>query len=74
MRIKPTFSFVLLLAALIFSNQNAATVDVKFLTWKCTTSLALASFTTLTAGLIGGWAVSSTGNSVILNRHEKSRL
>jgi uncharacterized integral membrane protein len=59
MKIKLCLGLALLLAALVFSIQNSAVVDVKFLAWKFTTSLALVIFATLGAGLIGGWAVSS---------------
>jgi len=58
MKIKFAFGLLLLVTALIFSLQNAAVVDVKFLTWRFTTSLALVFFVTLAVGLIGGWAVS----------------
>jgi len=51
---------MLLLAALVLSIQNAAIVDVNFFTWKFTASLALVAFATPAAGLIGGWAISST--------------
>ena len=34
----------MLLAALVFSVQNAGAVDVKFLAWKFSTSLALVIF------------------------------
>lgn len=50
---------VLLLAALVFSVQNADAVEVKFLAWKFSTSLALVIFGGLAAGLIGGWAITS---------------
>jgi len=50
---------VVLLAALVFSFQNATDVDVKFLVWTFSTSLALVVFATLGAGLIAGWAISS---------------
>ncbi len=59
MRIKLVFGLVLLIATLLFSIQNSAVVDVKFLAWKFTTSLALVIFATLTAGLIAGWTISS---------------
>jgi len=60
MKIKLYLGLLLLLVALVFSIQNASSVDVKFLVWKFTTSLALVIFAALAAGLIGGWAVSST--------------
>lgn len=40
MNIKLILGGVLLLAALVFSVQNAGVVDVKFLGWKFSTSLA----------------------------------
>lgn len=51
---------VLLLAALVFSVQNAGAVYLKFLFWTFSTSLALIIFCALAAGLIGGWAITST--------------
>lgn len=59
MKITLYLGLTLLLVTLVFSLQNAAVVDVKFLAWKFTISLALVMFATLGAGLIGGWAVSS---------------
>jgi uncharacterized integral membrane protein len=59
MKIKYYLAFALLLVALVFSIQNASTVNVKFLAWEFTTSLALVIFAALGAGLIGGWAVFS---------------
>jgi len=60
MNFKLILGAVLLLAALVFSVQNAGAVDVRFLAWKFSTSLALVIFGALAAGLIGGWAVTST--------------
>ena len=59
MNLKLVLGAVLLLAALVFSVQNAGAVDVKFLAWKFSTSLALVIFGALAAGLIGGWAITS---------------
>lgn len=59
MNLKLILGAVLLLAALVFSLQNAGVVELKFLAWTFSTSLALVIFTTLAAGLISGWAVSS---------------
>ena len=59
MRVKLLLGVLLLLATLVFTVQNAGVVDVKFLGWTFSTSLALVIFTTLTSGLIGGWAVTS---------------
>jgi len=59
MNFKLILGAVLLLAALVFSVQNAGAVDVKFLAWKSSTSLALVIFGALAAGLIGGWAITS---------------
>jgi len=59
MNFKLILGAVLLLAALVFSVQNAGAVDVKFLAWKFSTSLALVIFGALAAGLIGGWAITS---------------
>ncbi len=58
MKIKLVFGLLLLIATLLFSIQNSTVVDVKFLAWKFTTSLALVIFATLAAGLIAGWAIS----------------
>ena len=59
MRIKLILGVVLLLATLIFTVQNSATVDVKFLLWKFSTSLALVIFSSLASGFIVGWAITS---------------
>lgn len=59
MNFKLILGSVLLLAALVFSAQNAGVVDVKFLGWKFSTPLALVIFGALAAGLIGGWAITS---------------
>lgn len=59
MKLKLYLGGALLLATLVFSVQNSAVVDVKFLAWKFSTSLALVIFATLAAGLIGGWAIFS---------------
>jgi uncharacterized integral membrane protein len=60
MNFKLILGAVLLLAALVFSVQNAGAVDVTFLAWKSSTSLALVICGALAAGLIGGWAITST--------------
>ena len=57
MHLKLMWSAALLLAALVFSVQNAGVVDVQFLAWKFSMSLALVVFATLAAGLVAGWAV-----------------
>lgn len=59
MNFKLILGVVLLLAALVFSVQNAGAVEVRFLAWKFGTSLALVLFGALAAGLIGGWAITS---------------
>jgi uncharacterized integral membrane protein len=59
MNFKLILGAVLLLVALVFSVQNAGAVDVRFLAWKFSTSLALVIFGALAAGLIGGWAITS---------------
>ncbi len=59
MNLKLILGAVLLLAALIFSVQNAGAVDVKFLAWKFSTSLALVIFAALAVGWVSGWAVTS---------------
>ncbi len=59
MNLKLILGAVLLLAALVFSVQNAGAVDVRFLAWKFSTSLALVIFGALAAGLICGWAITS---------------
>ena len=48
---------LLLVTAVVFSLQSATVVDVRFLTWKFTASLALVFFVTLATGLTSGWAV-----------------
>ncbi len=60
MNLKLILGAALLLVALVFSVQNAGVVDVKFLAWKFSPSLALVLFAALAAGLIGGWAITST--------------
>ena len=50
---------VLLLATLVFTVQNAGMVNVRFLGWTFSPSLALVIFASLTSGLIGGWAITS---------------
>lgn len=67
MNFKLILGAVLLLAVLVFSVQNADAVDVKLLAWTSPTSLALVIFVSLTAGLIGGWALTSA-----LREHRKS--
>ena len=59
MNLKLLFGAALLLATLIFTLQNAAAVNVKFLAWTFSTSLALVIFVTLASGFIGGWAITS---------------
>ena len=59
MNFKLMLGATLLLAALVFSVQNAGVVELKFLAWKFSTSLALVLFAALAAGLIGGWAITS---------------
>lgn len=59
MNFKLILGVALLLAALIFSVQNAGVVDVQILAWKFSLSLSLVIFASLAAGLIGGWAVTS---------------
>jgi uncharacterized integral membrane protein len=54
MRFKLILGAVLLLAALFFSVQNADVVDVRFLAWKFSTSLAFLSVERGTA--IPEWA------------------
>ena len=54
MNFKLMLGATLLLAALVFSVQNAGVVELKFLAWKFSTSLALVLFAALAAGLIGG--------------------
>jgi len=59
MKIKLIIGGALLVVALIFSIQHPGVLDVKFIAWKFTTSLALVIFATLAARRIGGWRVSS---------------
>ena len=54
MHFKLILGAVSLLAALVFSVQNAGVVNVRFLPWTFSTSLALVIFGALAAGLIGG--------------------
>ncbi len=67
MNFKLILGAILLVAALIFSVQNANAVDVKLLVWTFPTSLALVIFVALAAGLIGGWAITSA-----LRQHRKT--
>ncbi len=59
MNIKLILGAILLLVALVFSVQNASVVEVKFLVWNFSPSLALILFSALAAGLLGGWAITS---------------
>jgi len=59
MNLKLNVGAALLLAALVFSVQNAGAVEVQILVWKFSLSLAVIIFATLAAGLITGWAVTS---------------
>lgn len=59
MNLKLIMGALLLLVALVFSVQNASVVEVKFLVWNFSLSLALLLFGTLFLGLIGGWAIIS---------------
>lgn len=67
MNFKLILGAILLAAALIFSVQNAGTVDVKLLGWAFPTSLALIIFVALLVGVIGGWVITGT-----LRQHRKS--
>lgn len=60
MNAKQILAAVMLLLTLLFSVQNAGTVEVSFLLWHFNTSLALILFITLATGLIGGWAIASS--------------
>ena len=57
MNLKLIMGALLLLVALVFSVQNASVVEVKFLIWNFSPSLALILFGTLIVGLLGGWAI-----------------
>ena len=59
MHLKLMWSAALLLAALVFSVQDAGVADVQCLAWKSSMSPALVVFATLAAGLAAGWAVAS---------------
>lgn len=59
MNLKLIMGALLLLVALVFSVQNASVVEVKFLVWNFSPSLALVLFGTLIVGLLGGWAITS---------------
>ena len=58
-KLKLVLAAVLFLLVFVFTAQNAGAVDVKFLGWKTSISLALVIFGALAAGLVGGWAVTS---------------
>jgi len=60
MNLKLIMGALLLLVALVFSLQNASVVEVKFLVWNFSPSLALILFSALAAGLLGGWAITSS--------------
>ena len=59
MNLKLLFGAALLLVTLSFSLQNADSVEVKFLVWRFSISLALVIFVTLAPGLTGGWTTTS---------------
>jgi lipopolysaccharide assembly protein A len=59
MNLKLILGGVLLLGVLIFAVQNAVVVDVNFLAWRFSTSLALVIFIALLTGWIIGWAITS---------------
>lgn len=49
---------LLLLLSVIFSVQNYALVEIKFLFWSFETSRAIIIFSTLFIGIIIGWIIS----------------
>lgn len=59
MKFKLALGAVLLLAALVFVLQNSGVVEVKFLVWNFSTSLALLIFVSLASGLFAGWVLTS---------------
>lgn len=59
MNIKLILGVLALVTSLIFSVQNAGLVEVTFIAWHFSTSLALILFVALATGLIGGWAITS---------------
>ena len=59
MNLKLVLGAVLLLVALVIRVPNAGALDLKFLAWKFSTSLALVIFGAMAAGLIGGWSIAS---------------
>lgn len=67
MNFKLILGAILLVAALIFSVQNADAMDVMLLVRTFPFSLALVIFVAVAAGLIGGWAITSA-----LRQHRKS--
>lgn len=59
MKVKLILGVAMLVSTIVFSVQNAGLVEVTFIAWHFTTSLALILFVALATGLIGGWAITS---------------
>lgn len=59
MNLKLILGVVVLVLTLVFTVQNAGVVDVTFLGWRFSTSLALVIFASVAAGFIGGWVLTS---------------
>ena len=57
MRFKLVLGVVLLLVTLAFIVQNSGVVDIRFLGWQFSMSLALVIFGALATGAFGGWAL-----------------
>ena len=59
MNLKLIFTLVLLLLVVLFSIQNFAVVEIKFLLWSFEMSRALLYFLIFAVGLISGWMVNN---------------
>ncbi|MBU1864079.1 MAG: LapA family protein [Candidatus Omnitrophica bacterium] len=58
MNAKITFLLILLLGLVIFTVQNYAVVQIRFLFWGFETSRAIIIFVTLLVGFLIGWGLS----------------
>lgn len=57
--LKLVIGVILLILIVVFTAQNAQIVQIKFLLWTSTMSLALVIFFTFFIGLIIGWVINS---------------
>lgn len=70
MNLRLTLALVLVSMAVIFIAQNIAVVEIGFLYWKASMSIALLIFFTLMTGLLLGWLL----HSYLLYRKSRGEL